>query len=357
MINYDFPTGIEDYVHRIGRTGRAGATGVSYTFFSEQDWKYAADLIKVLEGADQQVPPEVREVASRGGSGFGKDRGRGSRFDSGGGGRWDSGGRGAMSGGDFGGHGGIGGGNFGGRGGMRDGNFGGRGGIRDGGFGGRGGGRDGFGNRGGRGEFFPRRGRGPRGFGGPPGSGQVGWDRNDRGLNDRFDMEGRGGYARGRGRGRFGNRRDLPDMGRGRSYSRSPDMVRTWGSRSRSRSHSRSRSRGRSRSWSRSRSRSRSRSWSRGRSRSYSQSPSRSRSRSRSRSYERNRRPRVSKFDQKEPDASGLGGPPVSETSLAPPVMPPDTFSGVEPAGDLPLVAETMNVPPVTEAEPSVAEP
>ncbi|XP_030515113.1 DEAD-box ATP-dependent RNA helicase 46 isoform X2 [Rhodamnia argentea] len=338
VINYDFPTGIEDYVHRIGRTGRAGATGVSYTFFSEQDWKYAADLIKVLEGADQQVPPEVREVASRGGSGFGKDRGRGSRFDSSGGGRWDSGGRGGMGGGDFGGHGGMGGGNFGGRGGMRDGNFGGRGGIRDSGFGGRGGSRDGFGNRGGRGEFFPRRGRGPRGFGGPPGSGQVGWDRNDRGPNDRFDMDGRGGYARGRGRGRFGNRRELPDMGRGRSYSRSPDMVRTWGSRSRSRSRSRSWSRGRSRSWSRSRSR-------------------RSRSRSRSRSYERNRRPRVSKFDQKEPDTSGFGASPALETSLAPPVMPSDTFSGIEPAGDLPLVADTMVVPPKTEADHSLAEP
>ena len=27
VINYDFPNGVEDYVHRIGRTGRAGATG------------------------------------------------------------------------------------------------------------------------------------------------------------------------------------------------------------------------------------------------------------------------------------------------------------------------------------------
>ncbi|XVF28143.1 hypothetical protein REPUB_Repub15cG0003900 [Reevesia pubescens] len=37
VINYDFPTGIEDYVHRIRITGRAGATGVSFTFFFEQD--------------------------------------------------------------------------------------------------------------------------------------------------------------------------------------------------------------------------------------------------------------------------------------------------------------------------------
>lgn len=78
VINYDFPTGIEDYVHRIGRTGRAGATGVSYTFLSDQDWKYAPDLVKVLEGANQQVPPDVREMALRAG---GRDRGGMSRSD------------------------------------------------------------------------------------------------------------------------------------------------------------------------------------------------------------------------------------------------------------------------------------
>ncbi|KAF6157410.1 hypothetical protein GIB67_004348, partial [Kingdonia uniflora] len=71
VINYDFPTGIEDYVHRIGRTGRAGATGVAYTFFCDQDAKHARDLIKVLEGANQQVPPQVRDMTSRGG-GMGK---------------------------------------------------------------------------------------------------------------------------------------------------------------------------------------------------------------------------------------------------------------------------------------------
>ncbi|KAK8928492.1 DEAD-box ATP-dependent RNA helicase 14 [Platanthera zijinensis] len=73
VINYDFPTGVEDYVHRIGRTGRAGATGVSYTFFSDHDSKYARDLVKVLEGADQRVPPELRDMAARGGYG-GKSR-------------------------------------------------------------------------------------------------------------------------------------------------------------------------------------------------------------------------------------------------------------------------------------------
>ncbi|KAG1368096.1 ATP-dependent RNA helicase-like protein DB10 [Cocos nucifera] len=78
VINYDFPTGVEDYVHRIGRTGRAGATGVAYTFFCDQDSKYAADLVKVLEGADQRVPQELRDMVSRGGYG-GKSRRWGSR--------------------------------------------------------------------------------------------------------------------------------------------------------------------------------------------------------------------------------------------------------------------------------------
>ncbi|XP_059292045.1 ATP-dependent RNA helicase-like protein DB10 isoform X1 [Lycium ferocissimum] len=73
VINFDFPTGIEDYVHRIGRTGRAGASGLAYTFFSDQDSKHALDLVKVLEGANQSVPTELRDMASRGG-GMGRSR-------------------------------------------------------------------------------------------------------------------------------------------------------------------------------------------------------------------------------------------------------------------------------------------
>ncbi len=76
---------MQDYVHRIGRTGRAGASGLAYTFFSDQDAKHALDLVKVLEGANQSVPTELRDMVSRGG-GMGKARwgsgqgGRGGRF-------------------------------------------------------------------------------------------------------------------------------------------------------------------------------------------------------------------------------------------------------------------------------------
>ncbi|KAF5191252.1 Atp-dependent rna helicase [Thalictrum thalictroides] len=104
VVNYDFPTGIEDYVHRIGRTGRGGASGLAYTFFCEKDAKHASDLIKILEGANQRVPPELRDLSGRG-YGMSRDRsqwssgghgGQGEQNDSGYGGR---GGRGRSEGG------------------------------------------------------------------------------------------------------------------------------------------------------------------------------------------------------------------------------------------------------------------
>jgi ATP-dependent RNA helicase DBP3 len=48
VINYSFPLTIEDYVHRIGRTGRAGKTGVAHTFFHVGDKSHAGELILVL---------------------------------------------------------------------------------------------------------------------------------------------------------------------------------------------------------------------------------------------------------------------------------------------------------------------
>jgi ATP-dependent RNA helicase DDX5/DBP2 len=48
VVNYDFPQVIEDYVHRIGRTGRAGARGVSYTFINDNDVLHARDLMEVF---------------------------------------------------------------------------------------------------------------------------------------------------------------------------------------------------------------------------------------------------------------------------------------------------------------------
>jgi ATP-dependent RNA helicase DBP3 len=59
VINYSFPLTIEDYVHRIGRTGRAGKTGIAHTFFHEGDKAHAGELMNVLQNADQPVPSDL----------------------------------------------------------------------------------------------------------------------------------------------------------------------------------------------------------------------------------------------------------------------------------------------------------
>ena len=125
MLNYDYPNNSEDYVHRIGRTGRAGAKGTAITFFTadsrssirlsdgsrsivlELTWlpfssfpdaKQARDLISVLTESKQQIDPRLHEMGryggGGGGGGYNRYGGRGGR----GGGR---GGGGGGSGGSF----------------------------------------------------------------------------------------------------------------------------------------------------------------------------------------------------------------------------------------------------------------
>merc|ERR1712112_218670 len=61
VINYSFPLTIEDYVHRIGRTGRAGRDGTSHTFFQICDKLRAGELVKVLKDANQEVPEAMND--------------------------------------------------------------------------------------------------------------------------------------------------------------------------------------------------------------------------------------------------------------------------------------------------------
>jgi len=63
VINYSFPLTIEDYVHRIGRTGRAGKSGLAHTFFQREggDKLRAGELVKVLKDANQEVPKEMND--------------------------------------------------------------------------------------------------------------------------------------------------------------------------------------------------------------------------------------------------------------------------------------------------------
>merc|ERR1712216_370343 len=73
VINYTFPLTIEDYVHRIGRTGRAGKKGLAICFFCPeskgvQDEKaHAGDLAKVIRDAKQPVPEALEKVANTSG--------------------------------------------------------------------------------------------------------------------------------------------------------------------------------------------------------------------------------------------------------------------------------------------------
>lgn len=64
VVNYDFPGTVEDYVHRIGRTARAGATGVAYSFMTAANARMAKQLVGVLEEAHQEIPSELRDRKS-----------------------------------------------------------------------------------------------------------------------------------------------------------------------------------------------------------------------------------------------------------------------------------------------------
>jgi len=69
VINYDYPQCSEDYVHRIGRTGRCDKIGTAYTFFTYSNAKNARELVKVLEEARQTIPPQLYEMQNMKGSG------------------------------------------------------------------------------------------------------------------------------------------------------------------------------------------------------------------------------------------------------------------------------------------------
>ena len=57
VVNYDMARDVESYVHRIGRTGRAGKEGVSFTFWNpDYDKECAPALVKIARKAGQPVP-------------------------------------------------------------------------------------------------------------------------------------------------------------------------------------------------------------------------------------------------------------------------------------------------------------
>lgn len=55
VINFDYPQSSEDYIHRIGRTGRSQTTGTSYAFFTKNNAKQSKALLDVLKEANQVI--------------------------------------------------------------------------------------------------------------------------------------------------------------------------------------------------------------------------------------------------------------------------------------------------------------
>ncbi|KAF9426390.1 DEAD-box ATP-dependent RNA helicase [Podila epigama] len=126
VISYDLPMDIDDYVHRIGRTGRAGNTGIATAFLNRGNKGVVRDLIDLLKEANQEVPGWLETMAreasygSGGRGGRGRGRGRGGsqsggrdyrKYGGGGGGssnqdHWGGGGYGGGGGGGGGGYGG-----------------------------------------------------------------------------------------------------------------------------------------------------------------------------------------------------------------------------------------------------------
>ena len=65
VINYDCPATGEAYVHRIGRSGRAGAHGAARTLLTPDDARVAPDIVRVLRATTQPVPEALERLAAQ----------------------------------------------------------------------------------------------------------------------------------------------------------------------------------------------------------------------------------------------------------------------------------------------------
>ncbi|KAL8873133.1 MAG: hypothetical protein Q9174_001349 [Haloplaca sp. 1 TL-2023] len=62
IINYDFPSDINEYVHRIGRTARIGNLGLATSFYNDKNDSIAEDLVKLLLESKQEIPDFLEDV-------------------------------------------------------------------------------------------------------------------------------------------------------------------------------------------------------------------------------------------------------------------------------------------------------
>ncbi|WWC90123.1 pre-mRNA-processing ATP-dependent RNA helicase PRP5 [Kwoniella dendrophila CBS 6074] len=63
VINYDCPNHMEDYVHRAGRTGRAGNTGTCITFITPQQERFSVDIVRALEASKAFISDDLKQMS------------------------------------------------------------------------------------------------------------------------------------------------------------------------------------------------------------------------------------------------------------------------------------------------------
>lgn len=80
VVNFDLPNDIDDYVHRIGRTGRAGKTGLATAFFNDNNLSMARPLAELMQESNQEVPAWLTRYASRAAYSGKNKRSGGGRF-------------------------------------------------------------------------------------------------------------------------------------------------------------------------------------------------------------------------------------------------------------------------------------
>ena len=60
--NYDLPTNRENYIHRIGRSGRFGRKGVAINFLTQADIRYLRDIEQFYNTQIEEMPMDVADL-------------------------------------------------------------------------------------------------------------------------------------------------------------------------------------------------------------------------------------------------------------------------------------------------------
>jgi len=70
VINFDMPSNIQDYIHRIGRTARKGHIGKATGFFTEENKNILNDLYDLLDENNQEIPNWLTNMHSKMNNGY-----------------------------------------------------------------------------------------------------------------------------------------------------------------------------------------------------------------------------------------------------------------------------------------------